>query len=219
MPAAPQPLRREERAAQTRNAVLDAAIELFSEQGCDGTPLRDIAERCGVKQPLILYHFENKEELWKAAVDEVCGRMESTLFAWMLEHGLSVDDRGEWAGIESPESLRIVMRAFVHAVSQHPEYLHMLLREGSHRGPRFDWLEAHHTRRNFERGTALFKSLQQRGFFPDVPAEHLIYILAGALMFIFAVEADVQKQTGQDPRSEAFLDAHVEALLSLLRPR
>ena len=47
---------------------------------------------------------------------------------------------------------------------------------------------------------------------------HLIYILIGALTFVFAVEASAQHQAGFDPRSEAFLDAHVDAVLALLAP-
>jgi hypothetical protein len=103
-----------------------------------------------------------------------------------------------------------------HLLSEHPQYLQMLLREGSHRGPRFDWLEQHHLGRNFRSGTALFESLQERGLFPGVAPEHLIYILAGATTFIFAVEADVRRQTGSAPRSPTFLDAHIDALMKLL---
>jgi AcrR family transcriptional regulator len=207
---------REQRAAKTRGAVLDAAIALFSEHGCEGTPLRNIAERCGIKQSLILYHFENKDALFKAAIDEVCRRMETTLFAWVQEHGVAVDASGQLVDAGDARTLRVVLRAFVQAVSEHPEYLQMLLREGSHRGTRFDWLEQHHTGRNFRLGTAFFASLQQRGLFADVATEHLIYILAGATTFIFAVEADVQHQTGRDPRSAEFLDAHIDTLAKLL---
>ncbi len=215
--AANTPGVREQRAAKTREAVLDAAIALFSEHGCEGTPLRNIAELCGVKQSLILYHFENKDVLFKAAIDEVCQRMEATLYGWMTTHGLHIDERGQLVDAEKPETLRIVLRAFVQAVSEHPEYLQMLLREGSHRGPRFDWLEQHHTGRNFQLGTAFFASLQERGLFPGVATEHLFYILAGATMFIFAIEADVEYQTGRDLRSPEFLDSHIDALMALFR--
>ena len=73
MPTAPQPApaTREERAAQTREAVLNAAIEVFAEHGCEGATIRNIAERSGMKQPLIVYHFGSKEGLWQAAVELV----------------------------------------------------------------------------------------------------------------------------------------------------
>jgi AcrR family transcriptional regulator len=204
------------RSAQTRRSVLGAAIELFSEHGCEGTTLRDIAERSGVKQPLILYHFDNKENLWRAAVDEVWVRMEATLMAYAGQHGLAGAGEGEPMVVADLATLRVVLRAFVQSASEHPEYLRILLREASHRGARFDWLVEHHTARNYDMAAALFGSAQARGVLPDVPIHHLVYLLAGALTFIFAVGADVERQTGRDPRSEAFLDAHVDALLRLL---
>jgi len=116
------------------------------------------------------------------------------------------------------ESLRAVLRAFAHSAARHPEYLRILLREGSHHGPRFDWLVANHTRRNYDAGIELFRRAQEHGIFPDVPLHHLLYIVAGALHFALAIAPDVEALTGEDPRSPAFLDAHIDALLTLLAP-
>ena len=48
---------------QTREKILDVALELFIEQGYDKTSLRDIAERLGVTKAAIYYHFERKEDI------------------------------------------------------------------------------------------------------------------------------------------------------------
>jgi len=208
---------RERRGAATRRVVVAAALELFAEHGCEGTTMRDIAERSGVKQPLIVYHFGSKEELWKAAVDEVWGRMESTLLERMAAAGVAVEDEQE--GVEATrETLRVVLRSFLQSAAEHPEYLRILLREGSHRGPRFRWLVEHHTRRNYEAGIELFRRAQEQGLFPPVPTHHLLYLLAGALTFVLAIEADVQALTGRDPRSPAFLETHIDSLMALLGP-
>lgn len=62
---AKRPARKQQkRSIQTRQKLLDAALEAFSENGFKGTSTRDIAERAGVHHPLITYHFKNKEELW-----------------------------------------------------------------------------------------------------------------------------------------------------------
>src|SRR5579872_2931091 len=53
----------------TRQRVLAAALDLFSEQSFDGATTREIAARAGVTQPLLNYHFSSKDELWQAAVD------------------------------------------------------------------------------------------------------------------------------------------------------
>lgn len=48
--------------------LVDAALELFIEQGFAATKLSDIAERAGVSKGTIYLYFPSKEELLKAAV-------------------------------------------------------------------------------------------------------------------------------------------------------
>jgi AcrR family transcriptional regulator len=50
-------------AAQTRERILDLALELFTEQGYDATSLRDIAERLGTTKAALYYHFARKEDI------------------------------------------------------------------------------------------------------------------------------------------------------------
>jgi TetR/AcrR family transcriptional regulator len=201
---------------QTREAVLDTAIDGFSEHGYEGTSLGHISSRCGIKQSLILYHFQSKEMLWRAAVDEVWRRMETTLFSFATQHGLILDRDGKFEGPVDEHGLRALLRAFLYSMAEHPAYLQILLREGSHAGARFAWLEKHHTRRNFRLCKDLIETAQTNGLIRQGSAEHWVYILAGAMTFIFAIEADVQKQTGLDPHDPDFLDAHIETLLAFL---
>ena len=55
----------------TRERILAAALDLFSERSFEGAGTRLIAERAGVQQPLLTYHFGNKEELWRTAVGQL----------------------------------------------------------------------------------------------------------------------------------------------------
>jgi AcrR family transcriptional regulator len=48
---------------ETRERILDVALELFNEQGYDGTSLREIAERLGITKAALYYHFERKEDI------------------------------------------------------------------------------------------------------------------------------------------------------------
>ena len=47
----------------TRERILDVALDLFIEQGFDGTSLRQIAERLGVTKAALYYHFESKDDI------------------------------------------------------------------------------------------------------------------------------------------------------------
>ena len=52
--------------ASTRDKILDVALELFTDQGFDGTSMRQIAERLHISKPAIYYHFASKEEILMA---------------------------------------------------------------------------------------------------------------------------------------------------------
>lgn len=55
-----------ERRAETREALLSAANQLFGQQGYESTSLEEIAEQCGLTIRPIYYHFENKRGLFAA---------------------------------------------------------------------------------------------------------------------------------------------------------
>ena len=52
----------------TRQRILDVALDLFIEQGYDKTSLRQIAGRLGFTQAAIYYHFAAKEDILAALV-------------------------------------------------------------------------------------------------------------------------------------------------------
>lgn len=59
---------------KTRVLILRTAMAQFGEQGYRGASLRDIAARCGISHPGLLYHFPTKEALLLAVLahrDEV----------------------------------------------------------------------------------------------------------------------------------------------------
>lgn len=64
---------RQDRAERTRNAILDAAAEVFDERGFDGASLSDILARAGVTKGALYFHFSSKEELARALASEPWG--------------------------------------------------------------------------------------------------------------------------------------------------
>lgn len=51
---------------QRRESILDAALELFAEQGFAASSTRELAARAGITEPLIYRHFQNKEAILRA---------------------------------------------------------------------------------------------------------------------------------------------------------
>jgi AcrR family transcriptional regulator len=50
----------------TRQRILDVSLDLFTDQGYDGTSLRQIAEQLGITKAAIYYYFESKEDILMA---------------------------------------------------------------------------------------------------------------------------------------------------------
>src|SRR5258705_6888178 len=70
-PVGRSPRAEQQRALDTRERIVVAALEAFAERGFEGARTRDIAARAKVNQGLITYHFSSKPDLWKAAVDHI----------------------------------------------------------------------------------------------------------------------------------------------------
>ena len=51
-------------ASDRRQSLLDAALDLFSRQGYQGTTTRQVADRAGITEALIFRHFPTKEDLY-----------------------------------------------------------------------------------------------------------------------------------------------------------
>jgi len=62
------------RSAGTRTELVDAAIETLKADGFAGSSARAIAERAGLNQGLIFYHFGSVANLLLAALDSVSAR-------------------------------------------------------------------------------------------------------------------------------------------------
>ena len=69
--------RTKDEAQETRNAILDAAEQLFSERGVSRTSLEDIAHAAGVTRGAIYWHFKDKSDLFAAMVNRVTLPMEA----------------------------------------------------------------------------------------------------------------------------------------------
>jgi AcrR family transcriptional regulator len=185
--------------------ILAAALREFADRGFEGASLRAIAGAAGVTQPLVHYHFDSKDALWKAAVArgfaEIADRMD----------GL----RSELRDLDPASRLRVTLRRFVTLAAARPELGRVIAREGARRSRRLTWLVERHIRPFFEATWADLRAESGRGRIKPLPPEHLMFIFNAAATYLFNVPALARELFDIDVRSPATIEMHADTLVEL----
>lgn len=97
----------------TRERILEAALELFTERGYDKTSVREVAERVGITKAALYYHFPSKGSLLSSLVERVHG---------LGNHGLDLIPMP--GRLPEPEELAAtVLRAIDTVLAQRPIFV------------------------------------------------------------------------------------------------
>ena len=113
----PEPVRRLPR-VQRREQILSAATEAFARCGFAATSLDDVAAEAGITRVILYRHFDSKTDLYQAALDRMCARLDAHVPA--AAGGFtdaSIDGLIE-AATESPAGFRLL---FTHTLRE-PEF-------------------------------------------------------------------------------------------------
>lgn len=192
--------------SETREAILQRAIETFATHGFEGTSTSAIARQCGVTQPLVHYHFTSKENLWREAVDHLFGRV----------HAEFAEVSAEVAGGSQRALLRALMRRFVHQCAERPEIAQIVLREGMARSARFDWLAERHLRPLISGVSGLFADALTGDTRDRMPPIHLIFVAMGGANLIFSAPAFFEAIAGLPATAPEAVETHAEAMVAVI---
>jgi len=66
-------------ADERRDQLLDVALEVFASAGFHGASMNDVADAAGVTKPVLYQHFDSKNDLFSALLDEVGRRMRTAI--------------------------------------------------------------------------------------------------------------------------------------------
>lgn len=107
---------------KSREDILRAAEEEFSDKGLYGTRVDEIAQKAGINKRMIYEYFGNKEELYKAVLIEVYSR-------------LSRREMGLLHNIGScTEKIRNIIRLYFEFLKDNPTYVNLILWENLNKG-------------------------------------------------------------------------------------
>jgi len=191
---------------ETRQAIIDAALDLFAARGFEGASTRQIAQQAAVTQPALSYHFDGKEELWRAAVGALFDRLGESI-ARRLKGLAGVDDR---------TVATLMVRHFVEFSAVNPQLHRIIMQESTQPGPRLDWLVTTYVRPLYASAVEILERLRGGAPLPATSAAHLYYLLTGAGATVFVMAPECERLTGVDPFEPTFITAHADLVVEMI---
>lgn len=173
-----------------REAILQAALELFAEQGFYGTAVPEIAARAKVAAGTIYRHFESKEAL----VNALYARYKAQL-------GACLTSDFPFAAPPRQQFHHFFKRALEFA---HKEPLAFKFLEGHHHGPYLDTTCKALEDRVLEPARLFFEQTARLKVTKSAPAEALGAVIWGSIVGV--VRASWEQRLRLDPKLEAVLE-------------
>ncbi|MBI1196953.1 MAG: TetR family transcriptional regulator [Phenylobacterium sp.] len=205
-PAPPKRTRaRQQRAEDTRQAILDAATIEFADNGYDGAATRAVAARAGVNQPLVTYHFGSKEGLWRAVIQALIADYRAQYEAHLTE----VTD------LEPVARLRVIQEEFIRFSANGTVFHQIMAHVARKPSEQLTWMVEEYLRDVYETRAELIRAAQAAGKYVAGDPFHLQYLFLGAVTRIYLLAAEVEQVAGFSPSDPDFLDEHVRVCLSL----
>jgi len=187
----------QQRALQTRKALVTTAIEIFTTLGYDGVSVRALETAAKAQRGAVAHHYGGKEGLWKAAVAHILERYATLLGP--LEDLL--EDMDEDARV------RALVTAFVRFSAETPELSRLIMQEGRHDTWRLEYLTDTFIRNRFA-------WIQDMIGLLDDP--HTYYMAIGASTLVFDVEHECRRLFGVDPTSDEFIREHAAQVADMI---
>jgi AcrR family transcriptional regulator len=181
--AAKPPRREQQRAIETREIILEAALSEFAERGFDAASIRNIGARTGLQHPLITYHYRTKEILWKAVAENA---FEEIRKLW------DEAAQGEEDYPSPLEYLRARYFDFLSFPIRHPDFHHFMVRESRPGNPRLPWLVETILLPTLERLLPAIRKAQAQGQLPKGHSPVLVhYMLIGMTSVLSSLKDEI----------------------------
>jgi TetR/AcrR family transcriptional regulator len=198
----------QQRSRDTQKQILTGALAVFAERGFEGASMRLIAERAGIGQPLVVYHFPTKEDLWVATIETALG-----VFLDRIRPNLEVLE-----GLDPAIRLSVIFRNFTRFSAGNPELLAIMIDANRRGGPKLARVIHDKLRPTFELLRELIEAAQQAGAMPAGDPGLIYYSMVAVAGTVFALNAEFEQLTGRDPLEPDMIEAQASLLVRLFFP-
>lgn len=195
-----------EKGPDARDRILSAALSLFAMRGFEGVSTTQIAKVAGITQPLIHYHFKNKEALWKATVKRLFNQLDREFSQAVKE--LPQQDKKRFI----VEALRL----YVSFCAKHPEFGQFIMREGAQQTERLEWLVNELIRPVQQSFYDVYLEGAAEGWLKPIAFPQLIMMISGAASHFFSLSPLVKTLYSIEPLSDEEALSQSDAVVELV---
>ena len=178
--------------AESRAAILQAAVREFAREGVAGARTDAIAQSAGVNKALLYYYFKDKEALYQAVLDNVFSGVRTAIRDALAQQ------------LVPKEKLCAYVRAHFDYIASHPQYQRLVHAEFLRAGKdpsRLQRVAKQFFRPIFADLTVLLKEGAESGDFRQVDPVHFIPSMISVIVFYFTTAPIMEVVTGADPMS------------------
>lgn len=158
----------------TPSDLVSLAAPVFAERGVEGVSMREVAELAGIRKASVFHHFESKERLYAAVMEDALTRLFELIAAARLDEGSFEERLDRLSGL------------MTDALASRPQTARLLLREMMGSGP---WVESggrERIQQTLELTTAFLAAGMEAGVFRRSDPRHLALSIAGLHLLPFA---------------------------------
>lgn len=192
----------------TRQRILDKALELFSEKGYDAVGVAEIAKAVGIKAPSLYNHFASKQAIFDALVENTTTRYEKDTDAIDIHVQDVRQDVATFSQITEDALAEKVRQLFLYTLHDNTirQFRKMMTLE-QFRAPE---LATYYSQRYVDRvaayHAALFRTLIARGELQNQDPDTLAIMYVSPIITLLGV---CDREPQREAECLAKLDAHV----------
>jgi TetR/AcrR family transcriptional regulator len=191
------------RDGMTKDRILDAAEDIFSHKGFDGTKVQEIASAAGVNKAMLYYYFKDKDDLLIAVIGRII-------------KGIGDAVPRYFAGTEKTvENIEEFLDFYIEYLAKNRAFVRLMA---------WEMLSGRHVQAIArEYIIPIFSLIRQKitesvsqHLIRDVPPEHTVFSVVGMNVFYIVASPMFMHILGEDPLSPEMLARRKKAVKDLL---
>ncbi len=186
--------------------ILEAALDVFSDHGYEGAQLKEVAQKVGVTTPLISYHFENKEDLWKKSIIHLSEKI-------MLRYEKV---RKEHLDLKGISLLKAFSKEYLYLMAEFPPMYKVLLQEMGRKSWRYDFVSQHLLMPVVWFGHKPITESNDLEEFKSIPVANFVSIMFGASSSFFVLAQTLEAEYGISPFTKENIEIHANIMNDLI---